>query len=243
MQEPIIHTAPQSSWEQPWLPVFNNFQTLKPWDISSLHIHRHHNSYTKAVHRSLNNHAIHIHRKVHLPGHSHSTSAFVYHHDLSGENGILRVLFHSTIRQREFKKAIPWFPVALMVSVQCCLWATLPFVWCVLPHYNERFLPRPFDISKPFNGTVYWYPRQEKAHFPNSKLVQQIREVIFFIADLFQASQNKTFLRCWLWFMFVNDLKSQKNGMRHQTIMAYFLLYGKSLLVTDIWKTLLNACF
>ena len=35
--------------------------------------------------------------------------------------------------------------------------------------------------------------RQEKAHFPNSKLVQQIREVIFFIADLFQASQNKTF--------------------------------------------------
>ena len=85
-----------------------------------------------------------------------------------------------------------------------------------------KVFPRPFDISKLFNGTIYWYPRQEKAHFPNSKRVQQIRGVIFFIADLFQASQNKTFLRCWLWFMFVNDLKSQKNGMRHQTIMAYF---------------------
>ena len=114
----------------------------------------------------------------------------------------------------------------------------LLFLLCdvCFPH-NERFFQDHSTFQNRLMARYIDTPARKKLIFPIQNLCTNQRSDFFYFADLFQASQNKTFLRCWLWFMFVNDLKSQKNGMRHQTIMAFFLLYGKSLLATDMKDT------
>ena len=123
-----------------------------------------------------------------------------------------------------------------MVSVQCCLSATLPFVWCVLPH-NERFFQDHSTFQNRLMARYIDTPARKKLIFPIQNLCNKSVKWFFLLPICFRQVKIKPFLRCWLWFMFVNDLKSQKNGMRHQTIMAFFLLYGKSLLATDMKDT------
>ena len=175
---------------------------------------------------------------MHLPGHSHSTSAFVYHHhDLSGENGILSVLFHSTIRQGEFKKAIPWFPVALMVSVQCCLSATLPFVWCVLPHYNERFFQDHSTFQNRLMARYIDTPARKKLIFPIQNVCNKSEEWFFLLPICFRQVKIKPFwdVDCGLCLWMTWSHRKMVCGTKQ--LWHIFLLYGKSLLATDMKDT------
>ena len=136
------------------LQQFSNIKTMRY--IFSPHIHH---SYTKAVHRSLNNHAIHILGKCIFQV-IHTPLLLLYTTMIYLEKMEFSVFYFIPPSGRESsKKQFPDFLCRLMVSVQCCLSGYSSFCVMCVASLQWKVFPRPFDISKPFNGTIYWYKR------------------------------------------------------------------------------------
>ena len=122
-----------------------------------------------------------------------------------------------------------------MVSVQCCLSATLPFVWCVLPH-NEKF----FQDHSTFQNRLmarYIDTPARKSSFSQFKTCNKSEEWFFLLPICFRQVKIKPFwdVDCGLCLWMTWSHRKMVCGTKQ--LWHIFLLYGKSLLATDMKDT------
>ena len=164
------------------LQQFSNIKTMRY--IFSLHIHH---SYTKAVHRSLNNHAIHILGKCIFQV-IHTPLLLLYTTMIYLEKMEFSVFYFIPPSGRESsKKQFPDFLCRLMVSVQCCLSGYSSF--CVLPHYNERFFQDHSTFQNRLMARYIDTPARKKLIFPIQNLCNKSEEWFFYCR--FVSSKSK----------------------------------------------------